>query len=209
MNKSFMKKTGILVLLMSLAGCCISTFTPIDSDFRPKGKTLAVVAALDNEENITIAYYMTEALRKNSRFHLVPQKQVAQTLGYPIKIHGPFKSAFFEIETDYSKTDVKKIRAIQQKLAVDYLYVIWTPSATVFGSSDPGDAKIHQVHAVGQMFEGANSREVGNGRFDITAGHTTCCLASAPKDEDKTNAMKDTAEYVANEIAEKTGMQKR
>lgn len=191
----------MLILLIFLNAC--STFTLIDADFKPKGKTLAVVAGLDNEENIMVAHYMTESLRRNSRFQVVPQKQVAQALGYPIKIQGPFKSAYFQIETDYTKTDTKRIKAIQQKLGVDYVYAVWTPSATVYNE------KIHSLHAVGQMFEGPGAKEVGNGRFDATAGHTDCCLVPAPGDEDKKNAIKDTSEYVAKEIAEKTGMQKR
>ena len=196
------RKIAILVLLISLTAC-FSPFTPIDQDFRPKGKTLAVVAALDSDENIAVAAAMTESLRKNSRYQVMPQRQVAQTLGYPIRIQGPFKSAYFEIETDYKKTDVKRIRSIQQKLGVDYVYAIWTPSSTVYNE------KIHSLHAVGQMFEGPGAKEVGNGRFDITAGHTDCCLVPAPGDKDKENAIKDTAEYVSKHIAEKTGMQKR
>jgi len=140
------RKIAILVLLISLTAC-FSPFTPIDQDFRPKGKTLAVVAALDSDENIAVAAAMTESLRKNSRYQVMPQRQVAQTLGYPIRIQGPFKSAYFEIETDYKKTDVKRIRSIQQKLGVDYVYAIWTPSSTVYNE------KIHSLHAVGQMFE--------------------------------------------------------
>lgn len=202
MNRRFIRKIPVLVLLIFLTAC--STFTTIDSNFKTKGRTLAVIAGLENEENVAVAHYMTEALRKNSRFQVISQKQVAQSLSnYPSKIQGPFKSAYFEIETDYGKSDVKKIRNIQQKLGVDYLYVVWTPSATVF------NGKIHQLHAVGQMFEAPNSREVGNGRFDATAGRTDCCLVPAPGDQDKTNAIKDTTEYVAKEVAEKTGMQKR
>ncbi len=203
MDSEYMRKIGAIVILSMLLTAC-STFSTIDSNFTARGKTLAVVPGLDNEENVAVAYYMTEALKKNSRFHVTPQKQVAQSLpGYPSKIQGPYKSAYFEIEIDYTKSDVKKIKSIQQKLGVDYLYVVWTPSATVYNE------KIHSLHAVGQMFEGPAAKEVGNGRFDATAGHTDCCLVPAPGDEDKKNAIKDASEYVAKEIAEKTGMQKR
>ncbi len=201
MNEKLLRKSAVLVFLIVLNAC--STFTLTDTDFKPKGKTIAVVAGLDDDENVKVAYYMTEALRKHSRFQVVPQKQVAQTLGYPIKIQGPYKTAYFQIETDYTKTDVKRIRTILQKLGVDYVYAVWTPSTTVYNE------KIHSLHAVGQMFQGPDAKEVGNGRFDATAGKTDCCLASAPGDQDKTNSIKDASEYVAKEIAEKTGMQKR
>lgn len=202
MSKGFVRSIMVLALLVSSTAC--STFTLLDQNFKPRGKAIAVIAGLENKENLEVAYYMTEALKKNSRFQVISQKHIAQTLAnYPSKIQGPFKTAYFEIETDYGKSDVKKIRAIQQKLGADYVYVVWTPSATVYNE------KIHQLHAVGQMFEGPNSKEVGNGRFDATAGKTDCCLVPAPGDADKTNAIKDTTEYVAKEIAEKTHMQKR
>ena len=192
----------LLAVLVLLAGSCISTFNPVEGDFKAKGKTLAVIAGLDNEPNELAAQYMSEALRKNTRFQVMPQKQVAQALGtYPVKIQGPYKSAYFEIEVDYAKTDLKKVKAIQQKLGVDYLYVLWLPSETVYNE------KIHSRNIISQMFE--NGKEVGNGRYNSVAGGSTCCLSPVPKDEDKSNALKDTADYVAREIGEKTGMQKK
>lgn len=191
----------IFLTLLGLSVGCISAFTPIDSNFKPKGKTLAVIAALENKENVEVAYHMTEALKKNTRFQVMSQKQVAQTLSdYPSKIQGPFRSAYFEIETDYSKTDIKKIRAIQKRLGSDYLYVIWTPSRTIY------NRKMEVLNIVAQMFEAPSSKEVGNGKFGSAAGHTDCCLVPAPGDEDRTKGMKDTSEYVARQIGEKTGM---
>jgi hypothetical protein len=191
-----------LALIMFLSAC--STFTLTQPDFRPKGKTLAVIAGLENEPNVMAALYMTEAFKKYSRFQVMSQKQIVQSLSaYPAKIQGPYKSAYFEIETDYTKTDLKKIKAIQQKLGVDYLYVLWTPSATVYNE------KMHQLHIISQMFESPNAKEVGNGKFGAMAGRTDCCLVPAPDDKDKENAIKDATEYAAKEIAEKMGMQKK
>lgn len=191
-----------LVVLPLLLGACVSTFNPVNGDFKLKGKTLAVIAGLDNEANVLTAQYMSESMRKNTRFQVVPHKQVKQTLAnYPANIQGPYKSAYFEIEVDYGKTDMKKIRAIQQQLGVDYLYVLWTPSATVYNE------KIHSLNVVAQLFE--SGKEVGNGRFNAVAGRTDCCLVPAPDDKDKVNAVRDATDYVSKEIGEKTGMLKR
>jgi len=181
---------------------CVSTFTPVNGDARFKGKTMAVVAGLPVEQNVQMAQAMSDSLRKNTRFQVMPHKQVAQTIaGYPVKIQGPWKSAYFEIEVDNSKTDIKKVKAIQQQLGVDYLFVLWTPSETVYNE------KIHSLNVIGQMFE--NGKEVANSRFNATAGRTDCCLVPAPDSKDKSNAMKDTSDYVAKEIGEKTGMLKQ
>ncbi|MER3423464.1 MAG: hypothetical protein C4293_09765, partial [Nitrospiraceae bacterium] len=77
--------------------------------------------------------YMTEGLEKNSRFHVLSQKQVAQAVPhYPQHIKGPYNSAYLEIDVGYSKTDVGKIGEIQKRLGVDYLYVLWAPTTTSY-----------------------------------------------------------------------------
>ncbi len=196
-------RTGVLLVILSavVAGC-ISPFNPVSSDVKFKPKSMAVVAGLDNEPNVQLAQAMTEALKKNTRFQVLPQKQVKQAIPvYPVDIHGPWKSAYFEIEVDYTKTDMKRVRAIQQQLGVDYLYVLWTPSSTVY------NGKIHSLNVVSQMFEGG--KEVANGRFNSVAGRTDCCLVPAPGDKEKADAIKDTADYVAKDIGAKTGMLKQ
>lgn len=190
----------VLALLVVLGGC-ISTFNPVSDNFKAKGKTIAVVAGLDNEPNLLAARHMADSLKKNTRFQVMPHSQVKSALpNYPTNIQGPYKSAYFEIEVDYAKTDMKKIKAIQQQLGVEYLYVLWAPSATVYND------KIHSLNIIAQLFE--NGKEVGNGRFNATAGRTDCCLVPAPDSTDKTNAIKDATDYVAKEIGEKTGMAK-
>jgi len=201
MDRGPIRIVVLLALLVSLGGC-VSTFNPVNDNFRAKGKTIAVIAGLDNEPNIMTAKNMADSLKKNARFQVMPHSQVKQSLSnYPTNIPGPYKSAYFEIEVDYTKTDMKKIRSIQQQLGVDYLYVLWAPSATTYGG------KIHSLNIVAQLFE--NGKEVGNGRFNATAGHSTCCLSPAPDTADKTNAIKDATDYVAREIGEKTGMAKQ
>lgn len=191
----------LLAVLVVLGGC-ISTFNPVDANFKAKGKTIAVVAGLDNEPNIMTARNMAESLKKNTRFQVMPHSQVKQALpNYPTSIQGPYRSSYFEIDVDYTMTDMKKIRSIQQQLGVDYLYVLWTPSATVYNE------KIHSLNVVAQLFE--KGKEVGNGRFNATAGRTDCCLVAAPDSKDKANAIKDATDYVAKEIGEKTGMAKQ
>jgi hypothetical protein len=191
----------LLAVLALLAGC-VSTFNPLNGNFQAKGRTIAVIAGLDNEPNVMTAKNMAESLKKNTRFQVVPHSQVKQSLpNYPTNIQGPYKSSYFELEVDYTKTDMKKVRSIQQQLGVDYLYVLWTPSATVYNE------KIHSLNVVAQLFE--NGKEVGNGRFNAVAGRTDCCLVPAPDSKDKANAIKDATDYVAKEIGEKTGMVKQ
>jgi len=199
MGPRFARSIPLLVLTLMLSAC-VATFTP-NSDVQFKGKTLAVIAGLDNEPNLAVAQSMSESLRTNTRFQVVPYKQAAKTVtGYPGNIQGPYKTTYFELKTDYTRTDLKRIKAIQQQLGVDYLYVLWSPTETVYND------KIHSLNIVAQMFSAG--KEVGNGRFNAVAGRTDCCLVPPPDSKDRVNAIKDATDYVAREIGEKTGMAK-
>ena len=193
-----------MVLAAGLAlslGACISAFTPASDGFKAKGKTMAVIAGLDNEPNVQTAKSMAESLRAYTRYQVMPHSQVKQAIaGYPVAIQGPYKTAYFDIEVDYTKTDMKKVRSLQQQLGVDYLLVLWTPSATTYSG------KVHSLNVIGQLFE--SGREAGTARFNATAGRSTCCLSPTPEAGDKTNAIKEATDYVAKEIGEKTGMAK-
>ncbi len=185
-----------------MAGC-FQTFSLVDADYRPKGKSIAVVSGLDGDANVAVAERMTVALKKLTKFQVLPNKQVAGSLpNYPQKIKGPYLYAYFEIEDDYGNTDIKAVQQIQRKLGVDYLYVVWAPTATVT------QGKIEQLHCIGQLFAGPSSKEVGRGKFAATAGKTDCCLVPPPNDKDRANAVDEAAEYVAREIGEKLGMLK-
>lgn len=200
----FVRSAIILLFALALQACSFSTFDPIDPGFKPKGRTLAVVAGLDNEPSVNVAESMTESLKKHTRFQVMSNKQVAQSVpGYPQPIKGPYSSAYFQIEKDYTRTDLKKVREIQQRLGVDYLYVLWVPTATTMQGT------IHQLHIIAQLFEGPATREVGHGQFNATAGRVAgCCLVPPPGDAEKVNAIDQSTEYVAKELGEKTGMLK-
>jgi hypothetical protein len=189
-------------LLMTFLSAC-STFSLVDPDFKPHGKSLAVVAGVNNDSNVLAAKLLGDALGRNSRFQVMSQKQVAQLLpGYPFKIQGPYKSAYFEIDEDYSKTDLKKIKDLQRKLGVDYMYVMWAPCSTSY------NGHINMLHIVAQLFEAPMAKEVGNGKFMATAGRVSYPFAPTPSEEAELQALKDTAEHVAKEIAQKTSMTK-
>src|SRR3989337_3581316 len=112
-------RRSIIFIRLPLFLSACSGFNLVDSNFKPRGRTLAVISGLDNDPNVLAAQHMTEALRKNSRFQVMSQNQVAQSVSnYPQKIKGPYKSPYFQIDTDYSNTDITKIRQIQEQLGV-------------------------------------------------------------------------------------------
>ncbi len=194
---------ALAVLSLLLAGC-FETFSLVNTDYRPKGRSIAVVSGLDSEANVAVAERLTAALQKHTRLHVMSYRHVEKSLPkYPTKIKGPYLFAYFEIEEDYGHTDLDQIRHVQRKLGVDYLYVVWAPTATVTQGT------IEQLHCIGQLFAGPSSQEIGHGKFMATAGNVGgCCLVPAPTDKDRSKAVDNVTDIVAREIGEKLGMLK-
>ena len=196
----------LLALLFSLGGCARSTFKPLTADFHAKqGSSIAVISGLEHDGNLLLCHYQSEELKNYSTYRVVSQKAIAKKVkGYPYDIQGPYKSAYFEIEMDFTKMDTEKIKRIQRKLGVDYLYVLWAPVATTKGNTNH-----HTVHVVTQMFEFPGAKEVGRGRFYSYARKVSWTGSSPVKDEQIDKGMKYAATKVAWELGIKTGMEKK
>jgi len=176
-------------------GC--STFQLTDEPFSPKGKRLAVIAGLTNPSSLEAAQALADELGKTSQFQVISQKQVAQAIPhYPQLIKGPYKSAYFEIDVDYTKTDLDLVKQLHKNLQTDYLYVLWAPSVTTNGQKSwfTKDYSIMQV--IAQLYELPGSREVGHGSYRMRI------------DPDKKEIVRDDLQHVTEELARKTHMLK-
>ena len=183
--------TGALLV----QGC--STFQLTHEPFMPKGKRLAVIAGLTNPSSLEAAQAFADELGKASQFQVISQKQVAQAIPhYPQLIKGPYNSAYFEIDIDYTKTDLDRVKQLHKSLQTDYLYVLWAPSVTTNGQKSwfTKDYSIMQV--IAQLYEFPGSREVGHGSYRIRI------------DPDKNEIVRDDLQHVTKELAEKTHMLK-
>lgn len=206
----------IVMTTVMLSGCVAMVsgfiFSPTNGDVKGKGRTIAVVAGVDNQLNVAVAESMAEALSRNSTFKVMPPKQVAQRIkGYPQEIIGPYKSAYMEIDVDYSKTDAKKAAEILKKTGTDYVYIIWMPTGYSRNLADAngftmsrGAAK--SFPAVAQLFAKPDAKVVAQGRFSVTA--SKAIPLSSVSDEEVKDALKNTTETVSKIVAEKSGAAK-
>ena len=190
-----------LWMMMMLTGALLvqgcSTFQLTHEPFTPKGKRLAVIAGLTNPSSLEAAQAFADELGKASQFQVISQKQVAQAIPhYPQLIKGPYNSAYFEIDIDYTKTDLDRVKQLHKSLQTDYLYVLWAPSVTTNGQKSwfTKDYSIMQV--IAQLYEFPGSREVGHGSYRIRI------------DPDKNEIVRDDLQHVTKELAEKTHMLK-
>lgn len=160
----------VLGLLAVLAGSGCShynvDFSLTDSKFKPKGTSIAIISGTKENQNVALAKLVSDSLRKKSRYQVASPAQISQAIEpYPQTIKGPYKSAYFAIDTDWELGDRQKIANIQRLLGVDYLYVIWAPITVSSNGSTEG-----VMHAVAQLFEQPNAKEVAQTSIGLLVG---------------------------------------
>lgn len=195
MRQSSLQLWLTLVASLYLTGC--ATFQLLQEPSGVNGKKLAVIAGLTNPGSLQAAQTFADEVAKASRFHVLPQKQVAQAIpNYPQLIKGPYASAYFEIDEDYAKTDVGRVREIQKQLGADYLYILWAPTSVQSGGKGLFFKNYPVVHVVAQFFEFPGGKEIGRGKYMIRF------------DDDRQEFVRDDLAAVAKEFAAKTSMPK-
>ncbi len=177
---------------------CVSHFNLKKEIQNADGSEIAVISGINSEPNLSYAIMLTELLRKHSSLKVMSQKQIAENIEhYPSRIRGPWKFAYVEIEPDFTRMDVEKVKQIQKKLGVKYLYVVWTPVETSYTIQNYGD--VFELHTISQLFEFPAGEAIGGSKFVITKH------AGMPSSigETKRDMLLYYAENEAKEIAQK------
>lgn len=184
-----------IIASLCLSGC--ATFHLTQEPLRNNGNKLAVIAGLTNPSSLQAAQALAGEVERASRFQVLPEKQVVRAIpNYPQLIKGPYSSAYFEIDEDFSKTDVSRVSEIQKQLGVDYLYILWAPTNVQSGGKGLFFKNYPLVHVVVQVFEFPGAKEIGRGKYMIRF------------DDDRKELLRDDLATVAKEFAEKTRMPK-
>lgn len=180
------------VALLIISGCSHYEvdFDLTDGSFRPKGKSIAVISGTKEQTNVVLAKLVSDSLRKKSRYQVASMAEINQAVAsYPQTIKGPYKSAYFVIDTDWDMGDRNKIASIQRSLGVDYLYVIWAPIAVQHNGGE-----VLSVPAVAQLFERPNTNVVAQTTLVVLVG-------------DENNVyLKEGVDEIARQLAENTHM---
>jgi hypothetical protein len=189
---TFLQRSWLAIgIALLISGC--ATFHLTQEPFQPKGKKLAVIAGLTNPSSLKAAQALADELGKTSRFQVLSQMQVAQAIpNYPQLVKGPYKSAYFEIDVDYGRTDLARVKELQQHLGVDYVYVLWAPATVSHGGSSFFFKNYPITQVVAQLFESPVGKEVGRSQYAIRV------------DDETHEVLRDDMQRVARELAEKT-----
>lgn len=199
---------SIVVIMGLLFFCsCVTHFKLIGDGTPADGSSIAVIAGLNDEPTVSMALFITESLKKHSRFTVLEQREIGKKIPfYPVRIRGPWELAYVEIDEDYSKTDMKKIMAVQSRVGADYLYIVWVATGkTVVGAA--GSAE--ELSVITQLFKFPEGREVGRGKFPIVKTEFSgLAIGGDQFGDSKKEIMIKTCDFVAKMIAEKTKMLK-
>ncbi len=169
---------SVVLLILSLTSC--SSFNLVDLNSKPAGSSIAVICGINNDANVALATVMTESLQNKTSFKVLSQKQVADAVpNYPTRITGPYKYAYMQIDEDYTRTDIEKLKDYYKKLKVKYMLVIWVPIlTTVKTTSQYGTSIDEQLHTITQLYEFPEGKEVGNAKNIISKYDGTTYVGS-------------------------------
>jgi|GEM_PF-392519 len=194
----FFRSAKSYVIVLSIVSLfltsCYTTFTVTKDNLQAKKSSkIAVIAGNNLESNLSMAILVTEELKKLSKFKVLSQREIKNALrAYPVRIQGPWSRAYFEIDEDFKRTDIEKIKAIQKRLGVDYLFVLWMPvsiqNQVISGGSVYDDTAT--VCSICQMFKFPGAEEIGKGNFTM---RSIKGYSGATK--------KDIMDYFSNKIA--------
>lgn len=147
------------VFLSSLIACKATNFpfNPIDAKKTYKPTTIAVISGDDHDSHMKLAGFITDELAKRSSFNVMSQKEIAKRISnYPqsIVINTEVKENE-EKPIWFPASEKAKLNAIQAKLKVDYLFVVWNRfvrRVTVTGGYGGGSTTDY-VYPAGNLIE--------------------------------------------------------
>jgi len=166
----------VVVLLLGLAACggIQKPFNPLDEHKTYRPSSIAIISGSHREGDVHLAQFVTDGLTKRSTFRVMPQEEIQRRL--------PDYPSIIDLRDDVKDDDEKaiwfkaseknRLNAIQAKLKVDYLFVIWN-SEMVMITGDNGTT--YYVYPVGNMIEYPGGKVVASTRSHN--GSSTSILA--------------------------------
>ena len=185
-------RVGLIILALaalgSLAGCAIhqKSFELFDDKTVIKSGTIAVISADGSEATMRLAEALTKEFRERSTFKVWSQAKIGLRLAkYPVTIkegqpEDPGKPVWF------SKGEKAKVDAMQKRLKVHYLFVVWT------GFSRTGTSGSYQVSVNGNVVEYPKARVIG---YSLISGSSR-----STKGDDVNRMLKDSAAMMADKF---------
>lgn len=176
-----------LAVIGTLASCAIhKPFELFDDKTVIKNGTIAVISADASEATVRLAQALTKELTERSTFKVWSQARIDLRLAkYPVTIkegqpENPDKPVWF------SKGEKAKVDAMQARLKVHYVFVVWT------GFSRTGASASYHVSVNGNVVEYPKGRVIG---YSLLSGSSR-----SSKGDDINKMLKNSAAMMADKL---------
>lgn len=168
----------VAVMLAGLTACGVNKpFNALDNSTKFKQTSIAVIAGGTADADVKLAEEVTNGLTKRSTYHVLPQEEIARRIpDYPVHIACKEQKDVGQDDDKvvwFEPSEKKKLNAIQARLKVDYLYVVWNSDIMLVTSSQGGST--YYVYPVGNMIEYPGAKVVASTRS--SNGSSTSILA--------------------------------
>jgi hypothetical protein len=202
----------VIVLTAGLAACggaVYKPFNPIDEKRPIRSASIAVISGSHRDGDVKLAEFLTKQLAERTTFRVLSQQEIGKRVpGYPSVIRIKEDK---EIKEDDEKvvwfvpSDKAKLDALQARLKVDYLYVVWIPSMVVVSGGNSGTT--YYVYPAGNMIEYPGGRVVASTR--MVKGSSTSILALfRPNDYYILDAIEMSSKAIVDEMIDVTKSKK-
>lgn len=164
----FVKHFVFAALMLGLSACSSFNFpfNPIDKNRTYKPSSIAVISGDEQDIHMKLAEFITKGLTERSTFRVMSQKEIEKRIpDYPPSI---------KFRTDLKEDDEKpiwvgpsamaKLNAIQSKLQVDYLFVVWNRNVgrSTVRNYNGGGSTTDYVYPAGNLIEYPGAKVVAS-----------------------------------------------
>lgn len=200
-------------VLFTLTACGSTNFpfNPIVKNKTYKPSTIAVVSGGEQDAHMKLAGYITKELTERSTFKVMSQKEIEKRIpGYPnaILINTNIKEDE-EKPVWFPASEKAKLNAIQAKLKVDYLFVVWNRfvrRVTVTGGYGGGSTTDY-VYPAGNLIEYPSGTVLAS-TMSVAGSDLSPMALFRDADYYILDALKDASEDIADEFLDVTKAKK-
>lgn len=201
-----------LAILLTLTACSNSNFpfNPIVKNKTYKPASIAIISGGEQDAHVKLAGFITKELTERSTFRVMSQKEIEKKLpGYPSSI-----SIISEVKEDdekpvwFTPSEKAKLNAIQAKLKVDYIFVVWNRfvrRVTVTGQG--GGSTTDYVYPAGNLIEYPGAVVVAS-TMSVAGSQLSPMALFRDADYYIVDALKDASEDIADEFLKVTKAKK-
>jgi hypothetical protein len=201
----------VAVLTAGLAACgggVYKPFNPIDEKRPIKPASIAVISGSHQDGDVKLAGFVTKQLVERTTFRVLSQEEIGKRApGYPSAI-GLRKREDIKDDDEkvvwFAPSEKAKVDALQARLKVDYLFVLWIPRMTVVSGNN---GTTYYVYPAGNMLEYPGGRVVASTRMGMGSSASILALFRS-KDYYIVDAIKLSAEAIVDDVIKFTKSKK-